>query len=164
MRPRLDRFAETLFRIPPRRRRTVANTIKLLRLKMLTRVVLPVENNAAIFDEALSSALSSSKSVFVLFTGAGVPSWCPDCEDCKPLVKSVFEEAGGSRDVTLIEVPLARETYRGNAGHWARTHAAIKLQRIPTLARWGKAKKMAELVEGECADAGKVKELVLDEE
>ena len=127
-------------------------------------------NGLAEFDHLLKEALSVSASnggkVFVLFTGEagsdGV-SWCPDCQDCKPLLKSVFEEAGGAGDVSFIEVPLIRSEYKGNAEHWARKHASVKLAKIPTLIRWGKVNKVAECVEGECSDAARVRELVLDE-
>jgi len=122
------------------------------------------------FDKLLKEALLASASnggkVFVLFTGeagADGASWCPDCEDCKPLVKSVFEEAGGAGDVSLIEVPLVRSEYRGNTEHWARKHGSVKLTKIPTLIKWGKVNKVAECVEGECSDATRVRELVLDE-
>jgi hypothetical protein len=120
----------------------------------------------AAFEAALSSALKAEPAsrVFVLFTGssdASGHSWCPDCNDCKPLLKSVFEEAGAG--TTLVEVPLERSEYSGNAKHWARVHPSSKLQRIPTLMKWGKVNKVAELVEGECADASRVRELVLDE-
>ena len=121
------------------------------------------------FDAALSAALASGARTFTLFTGAADASgksWCPDCEDCKPLVKAVFEEAGGAggAPVTLITAPLVRDEYKGNAAHWARAHAKVRLARIPTLAAWGAAKKTAELVEGECADAGRVRALVLGED
>jgi len=90
-------------------------------------------------------------------------SWCPDCADSKPLLEATFAEAGRVAELTLIEVPLVRAEYRGNAEHWARTLAGVKLQRIPTLMKMGAKAKVAELVEGECADAARVRQLVLDE-
>ena len=152
----------------------------------LSRVA--VGDSAAAFDAALAAALATGARVFVLFTGAGSPSWCPDCETAKPLLAATLEEAGGAGAVALLEVPLARAGYSGNAAHWARAHAGVKLQRIPTLAKWcaggeraaraarraprphatpprpprGKAKKVAEIVEGECGEAARVRELVLE--
>lgn len=132
----------------------------------LTKSVLPA--TAAAFDAALAAALAAHphQAVFVLFTGAaaapGGASWCPDCEVAKPLLARTLEEAGGAKPTTLLEVPLPRADYSGNAAHWARAHAGVKLERIPTLMRWGRAKKVAQLVEGDCADAAKVREFVID--
>ena len=125
-----------------------------------------VANNAAEFSAHLATALASGGAVYALFTGAAGAdgaSWCPDCTACKPLLAATFAEAGRAADVTLVEVPLVREEYRGNAAHWARTLPGVRLQRIPTLFKWGAASKVAELVEGECSDAERVRELVLSE-
>jgi hypothetical protein len=135
--------------------------------KMLTHIVLPVTPDASSeFDSALATALASGSRVFVLFTGAAVEggaSWCKDCEDCKPMLKAMFAEAGSIRATTLIEVPLAREGYKGNAANWARVHTSVKLTAVPTIMRWGKVKKLAELVDLECKDAGRVRDLVVDD-
>jgi thiol-disulfide isomerase/thioredoxin len=118
------------------------------------------------FDAALQAALASGGKVFVLFTGAADPasgaSWCPDCVDAKPALSAALEEAGAAGATTLVEVPLARAEYRGNAAHWARVHASVRLRAIPTLFKWGKAAKVGELVEGQCKDAASVRELVLE--
>lgn len=42
-----------------------------------------------------------------------------------------------------------------------RVHPGVKLQRIPTLFKWGKGKAVASLVEDQCKDAGLVEDLVL---
>ena len=69
--------------------------------------------------------------------------------------------AAADDDVTLVEAPLARAEYKGNAAHWARVHPGAKLQRIPTLFRWGAGKKpIAALVEEQAKVAGLVAELV----
>ena len=119
------------------------------------------------FDAALKLALSAEGArVFVLFTGgvdaATGASWCPDCVDAKPTLAAALEEAGAAGEVALVEVPLAREGYRGNPEHWARKHAGVRLKAIPTLFRWGKAAQVGALVEGQCKDAAAVRELVLE--
>jgi hypothetical protein len=120
----------------------------------------------ALLKEALATAgAAAGGKVFVLFTGASGAdgaSWCPDCNECKPAVGAALAAAGEEGEVALVEVPLVRAEYRGNPEHWARKHAAVKLKAIPTLLRWGKVAKVAELVEGECADEARVKELVLE--
>ena len=136
---------------------------------MLTHIVIAVSADAERdFDAALASALSSGTTrVFALFTGAPMEngdSWCKDCVECKPMVKAMFAEAGVIRDTTLIEIPLARDGYKGNAQNWARVHAGVKLTAVPTIMRWGKVKKLAECIDSECKDAGKVRELVVDDE
>ena len=126
-----------------------------------------VAASAAEFSSHLATALASGAPTFALFTGAALPtgeSWCPDCTTAKPVVHAAFEAAARAGDVALIEVPLVREEYRGNAEHWARKLAGVRLQRIPTLMKWGAAAKVAELVEGECAEEAKVRELVLGEQ
>ena len=125
-----------------------------------------IATSHAEFTAHLAAALATGAPVFALFTGAagadGV-SWCGDCHDAKPLLEATFAEAGRAADLTLVEVPLAREDYKGNAAHWARKAAGVKLQRIPTLMKWGEGAKVAELVEGECKDTERVRELVLSE-
>lgn len=123
-------------------------------------------SSLAEFDAALSAALSSGAPAFSFFSGAlnedGV-SWCPDCEEFKPLLKAVIEEAGAAGDLTLITAPLVRSEYKGVATHWARVHPKVMLRAIPTFIKWGASKKVAELVDPECKDVASVRTLVLDE-
>ena len=137
---------------------------------LLPRSTMPLTKlvalNAAEYASHFAAAAAGGKPVFALFTGSAAEdgrSWCPDCEDAKPLLGATFAEAGRAAELTLIEVPLVRAEYKGNAAHWARALAGVKLQRIPTLMKMGAKGKVAELVEGECADAARVRELVLDE-
>ena len=122
--------------------------------------------NLGEFETLLKESITSGARVFVLFTGDADPatgkSWCPDCNDSKPLLNATLEEAGGAGEVALVEVPLVRAEYKGNPDHWARKHAAAKLKAIPTLMRWGAVAKVGELVEGECMDAERVRELIME--
>ena len=125
-----------------------------------------IASSAAEYAAHFAAAVATGKPVFALFTGAAGEdgkSWCPDCSEAKPLLEATFAEAGRAAELTLIEVPLVRAEYRGNAEHWARTMAGVKLQRIPTLMKMGAKVKVAELVEGECGDVARVREPVLDE-
>ena len=75
------------------------------------------------------------------------------------MIEAALAAADG--DVTLVEVPLPRAEYKGNAAHWARKHAGVQLQRIPTLFRWGAGKKpVRALVEEQAKDAELVAELL----
>ena len=78
-------------------------------------------SNAAEFDAAIAAHRADDRLV-VLFTGAtdaatGV-SWCPDCNDAKPVLADAL--AAAEDPVTLITVPLVRSEYSGVASHWAR--------------------------------------------
>jgi thiol-disulfide isomerase/thioredoxin len=138
----------------------------------LTRVIL---TSASAFEAAVQEHAAKSKAggpaLFLLFTGAKDPSsgasWCPDCSDAAPVVDSVFAEAAEASEagVTLLELHLDRAEWKGLPPHPAhpfRTHPAFKVQRIPTLVRWGARGKVGELVEDGCKDAGLVKELVME--
>jgi hypothetical protein len=127
-----------------------------------------VASTPSAFDSALKEHAAAMKAaggkLFVLFTGAkenGV-SWCPDCNDASPILDSVLSSSASTVPTTLLEVPLVRSEYKGNADHWARKHASAKLQRIPTLMRWGNKGKTGELIEDGCKDKALVEELVLE--
>ena len=84
-------------------------------------------SDAASFDAALARAHGGAGVLLVLFTGssdASGVSWCPDCTDSKPVLEAALRAA--EVPITLITVPLPREEYRGNAGHWARCVARVR--------------------------------------
>jgi hypothetical protein len=85
---------------------------------------------------------------------------CPDCNDAGPVLDAALEEAAKTKPVTLLECHLVRSEYSGNPNHPYRKHPSIKLQRIPTLVKWGHKAKTGELIEGACKDAELVRELV----
>jgi hypothetical protein len=108
----------------------------------------------AITRRALSPSLSLSLDLCL------PPGRCPDCNDAKPIIEASLAKASASAPLTLLEMPLVRADYSGNPSHPFRTHAAVKLQRIPTLMKWGRKGKVAELVEGDCAKAELIDELL----
>jgi thiol-disulfide isomerase/thioredoxin len=119
-------------------------------------------------EAELSAAIAAhagKADVFVLFCGAVSPdtgaSWCSDCVEADPTIHAAFDKA--TAPTVLISVPLVRSEYKGNSEHWARTMAGVKLQRIPSLMKWGKGKAIATLVEDECKQAALVDDLVLGE-
>lgn len=120
----------------------------------ITKVVV---NNQAEFDEALEAHVGKGSLVTALFTGAvdaaTGKSWCPDCVDAAPVVDAAIAKAAEDKELVFIYAPLVRAEYSGQPGHWARVHPAIKLQRIPTLFRWGAAKVTGAAVEEDCKDA-----------
>jgi hypothetical protein len=52
-----------------------------------------------------------------------------------------------------------RDEYKGKPEYWARTHAA-RLQRVPSLVKWGAKRPVATLVETQCGDKVLLEELV----
>lgn len=138
-------------------------------MSKLTRVIV---TNTAEFENTLKTQMSIVKEqgqkLFLLFTGENDSttgkSWCGDCVDAKPILDSIFQEGAGagSKGIVLIECPLVRNDYKGNPSHPYRTHPQVKLQKIPTLMRWGTKGKTGECIEDECKDAELVKELVLN--
>ena len=125
----------------------------------------PLRTVEALDRDALDAAVAAAKApVFVLFTGAytaGV-SWCGDCNATKPALTAALARAAAAADggITVIEVPLQREGYRGNPGHWARKHPAFALTAVPTLYRMGKTKAVASLVEGDVGNDEMLDELL----
>lgn len=121
------------------------------------------------FDAAVAAAKAATPdATFVLLTGAPADgasgaSWCPDCNDAKPVLEPVFAEAGAAGDVTLVECSIPRAGYSGVPTHPYRVHPALKLKGVPTLIKWGAGRKTGELVEAQCADKALVRELVLGE-
>lgn len=73
------------------------------------------------FEAALAAHAGKEAKLLVLFSGAtdaaGV-SWCPDCDDAKPVIEAALAKAG--EPLVLVTVPLDRAEYKGNAAHWAR--------------------------------------------
>lgn len=135
----------------------------------LTRIIV---TNTAELENVLKTQITNVKDqgqqLFLLFTGekdsVTNKSWCGDCVDAQPILDTVFQEgaATSSNGIVLIECPLVRNDYKGNPSHPYRVHPQIKLQKIPTLMRWGNKGKTGECVEDECKDVGLVKELVLN--
>ncbi|KAJ2412859.1 hypothetical protein H4218_005413 [Coemansia sp. IMI 209128] len=118
------------------------------------------------FDGLVNGALKASSAVYVLFFGREAPgtnrSWCSDCVIADPLVR---EEIGKVENSILLEVPVDRSTDQDSATNTFRKRGDIRLTRIPTLLRWGKAgPSVIRLVEGECTRAGIRRYIALTDE
>jgi hypothetical protein len=92
------------------------------------------------FDSLLQQNIDATK-LYVLVVGENVPetgkSWCPDCVKADPLIQKALSN---DPEVTLLECPVPRSTYKGNPNHPYRTHKQIQLQGVPTLIRWTKVR------------------------
>lgn len=86
-----------------------------------SKTMMVTANTEAEFNAAVE-AHAGKAALFALFTGAVVPttgrSWCPDCVEADPVLHAVFDKT--EEPTVLIQVPLVREEYKGNAAHWAR--------------------------------------------
>jgi hypothetical protein len=133
-------------------------------MPQFTRIIV---TDTAAFESTLKSTMSATAAekgtLFVLFTGdsdAAGHSWCPDCNDAKPVYEAALADAATRSPITLITCPLPRDEYKGNAAHPYKTNANVKLARIPTLMRWGASRKVGELIEEACKDAVAVRDLI----
>lgn len=72
-----------------------------------------------------------------------------------PVIHSVLGDVEG----VLLRCPVLRSEYKGNSDYAYRTHRKVKLQAVPTLMKWGRSSAVATLVEGECADEDKVRDM-----
>jgi thiol-disulfide isomerase/thioredoxin len=101
-------------------------------------------------DEAATKSAAASK-LFVLLVAAADPetgqSWCPDCVSVRARLEALFEKLPAG--VTVVEAPVTREEWRGNAGHPYRA-APFGAQGVPCLLRIGPGGTIeASLTEGE---------------
>lgn len=71
----------------------------------------------------------------------------------------MIERVLGGMEGVLLRCPVLRSEYKGNPDYAYRTHKKVKLQAVPTLMKWGRSSAVATLVEGECADEGKVRDM-----
>ena len=114
--------------------------------------------------DAALSAVHAGARVLLHFSGAtdsSGASWCSDCVESAPILASALAAAGASAQLTVIYIPLERAEFKGVASHWARA-PPFGVSRIPTLARWGKSRVVAALVEGECKDAAGVADFLAE--
>ncbi|KAK9764675.1 hypothetical protein K7432_007635 [Basidiobolus ranarum] len=106
------------------------------------------------FDQKLNEQLKNdAQHVFVLFFGTEDPStnesWCPDCVIADPAIRRAVSKIP---DSVLLECPADRQTWKfGSEPHPYKAREDIKLERLPTLMRWGKEGVISRLVEEDCA-------------
>ncbi|XP_050678567.1 thioredoxin domain-containing protein 17-like isoform X2 [Leptidea sinapis] len=75
--------------------------------------------------------------VFVYFSGsknADGNSWCPDCVEAEPVIKSYFTEL--QKNIIFVYVDVGDRDYWKNKACPFRTDSRIKLMVIPTLIKW----------------------------
>lgn len=104
--------------------------------------------------EAQEEASKQSRPLIILFTGAVNPetgkSWCPDCVAADPVIhKCLGELEGGS---VLLEIPVLREEYRGNADYPYRKHPLFGLKCVPTLIKFDNGKALYSLDDSQSQD------------
>ena len=92
-----------------------------------------VVENTNDFYAKIEEAKQQASNVFVLFTGAGNPSGCGDCNRAHPIIEKVMKE---TTDSVLVECPCEREAYRDKQNFVYRKDNKIKLTCVPTLMNW----------------------------
>jgi hypothetical protein len=107
--------------------------------------------------------LEAGSAVFGLFTGSIVPetgkSWCPDCTAADPKVQRVLAQF--KKPTVLLECPVLRSEYKGNAHYAYRQHPLVQLKAVPQLVKWilsanGEMVLGGSLVEDDCANTSKL--------
>jgi len=117
------------------------------------------------FDSSLASAVEASTAsgspLFLLFTGSVVPetgrSWCPDCVAADPVIERALQGLEGGH--VLLECPVKREEYRGNADYLYRKNW-VKLACVPTLIKYEGGRAVKRLNDSQSQDSELVSELV----
>eukprot|EP00475_Leptophrys_vorax_P027959 TRINITY_DN4009_c0_g1_i1.p1 TRINITY_DN4009_c0_g1~~TRINITY_DN4009_c0_g1_i1.p1 ORF type:complete len:179 (-),score=52.70 TRINITY_DN4009_c0_g1_i1:47-583(-) len=112
------------------------------------------------FESELGNAAASTPADhYLLFYvyGARNPetgkSWCPDCVRADPIIYKAIEQArAAGAKFKVLELPVAREAYKGNPDFFYRKNAAVQLKAVPQLVRYDPATKSlkAVLIEEEC--------------
>ena len=61
-----------------------------------------VVENTNDFYAKIEEAKQQASNVFVLFTGAGNPSWCGDCNRAHPVIEKVMKETKKQNAFTVM--------------------------------------------------------------
>ena len=115
---------------------------------------------------AVDAALAAHAGARVLLHFCGAKdargdSWCGDCVEAEPVLSAALATAAAVAPLVVVYIPLERAEFKGVASHWVRA-VPFGVSRIPTLARWGKTRVVAALIEDECKDAAGVAEFLAD--
>eukprot|EP00474_Spongospora_subterranea_P006105 CRZ06563.1 hypothetical protein [Spongospora subterranea] len=88
-------------------------------------------------DQARAFSQAHGSDLFILVFGQRDPtsgkSWCPDCDQAFPIIMEALERH--TNPVCLLELVVARESYKGNPSHPYRIDPQLQLKAIPQLHR-----------------------------
>ncbi|XP_013195804.1 thioredoxin domain-containing protein 17 [Amyelois transitella] len=116
------------------------------------------------FDEFNKYALDidpNGPPIFFYFSGEKLPdgrSWCPDCNDAEPIVKSYLGELQKSIIFAYVDVGDVT-TWKDKACPF-RTDKRTKLMVIPTIIRWNGVQRL----EGEQCSKRELLQMIFEEE
>ena len=146
------------------RRSIIRNSLSVINCRNLSMEKI-ICSSPSSFDSKLkeceSLATSSSRDLYVLFTGAKVDStgrsWCPDCVAADPVISKVL--ASIPQGCVLLECPVVREEYRSPSFPY-RTSKNINLKCVPTLIKWVSGKAAFRLDDSQSQVESLVRELI----
>ncbi|XP_063822005.1 thioredoxin domain-containing protein 17-like [Ostrinia nubilalis] len=99
--------------------------------------------------------------VFFFFSGAKLPSgnsWCPDCVEAEPIVKSYLGEL--QKSVTFVYVDVGDRDYWKDKACPFRTDSRTRLMVIPTIIKW----KGVQRLEGSQCNKRDLLQMMFEEE
>ena len=117
----------------------------------------PTEQDTALVP--LVSCTIIIQTCIVLFVYA---SGCPDCVAADPHIERALSTKATAASVVLVECPVVRAEYKGNAGYAYRVHPSLRITEVPTLFRWGKAKPVGKLQGSALEDASGILEVLCE--
>ena len=107
-------------------------------------------------------AKDESVKLFVQVVASDDPatgeSWCGDCRRAKQPMHEALSQVAGH--VVVLNCPVTRAEYKGNAEHPYRTDERLQLTAVPTLYRWTADGPTDVLVEGDCSDEHKLGQFI----
>lgn len=102
-----------------------------------------VEGFEAFVAKAEELSADKSKTLVVMFSGTkdeNGKSWCPDCVVAEPVVDECLAACGD--DVVFLYVGVGDRAFWKDPKCVFRTDERTKLKSVPTLVKWGTAKKL----------------------
>jgi len=139
-----------------------------LSYKSLRNVSLHKIEAEELFDQQLATieANKHADAVLLVYVISDIDPatgrlWCPDCIVSEPLLAEVFNSQP-QRSFVLVECPLQRAKFKGNAQHPYRLHPKLQVQRIPTLYLWHKGSPTRQLIETELFDKQRLANFIID--
>ncbi|XP_072035046.1 thioredoxin domain-containing protein 17-like [Amphiura filiformis] len=85
------------------------------------------------------------KEAYVLFCGGkddSGKSWCPDCVAAEPVIDKAVSKLPD--DAVFIYCSVGDKPFWKNKDNAFRTNSTLKLTGVPTLIKWGTAKRLVE--------------------
>ncbi|GAB6027751.1 hypothetical protein CHUAL_001989 [Chamberlinius hualienensis] len=98
--------------------------------------------NANGFDECIgliNENKGAAGGLYLLFSGL---PWCPDCVKAEPVVDEALKTAPS--DAVFVHVDVGERNYWKDQSNSFRTDSRLKIKCVPTLLKYGTAKRLEE--------------------